>query len=1060
MAEKFVHLHTHSHYSLLDGLSKIEHLIGQARADGMSALALTDHGAMYGAIEFYKAAKAAGIKPILGVEAYITPESRFQKRPNIDNKRFHLTLLAKNNTGYRNLMKLVTRANLEGYYYKPRMDKDLLRQHSDGLIALSGCLAGELERAIAAKRMDEAEQIALNYQDIFGAGNYFLEVQVQPGIEGQGAIRAGVLAIAEKLKIPIVGTQDSHYVHHDDVRAHETLLAVQQNTEIDDKDRLSLQHEDLSFIDSAAALEKFKDIPQAFENTQMIADMVAIDLELGKWVFPKYDETGTMNYDAELEALAFAGIDFRGMERTKALEDRVRSELDIIKNKGYSPYFLVVGDLLRFAREHGILTNTRGSAAGSMVSYLTGITTVDPLRFKLPFERFLNPYRPSPPDVDMDFADDRRYEVIAYAKKRYGEDKVAQIGTFGTMMARGAVRDVARALGHPYATGDRISKLIPLGSQGFPMTIDHALEVEPELETMYEKEPDTREIIDLAKKLEGCARHASIHAAGVVIAPTPLTDFTPLQHDPHGEAIITQYDMHAVEDAGLLKFDFLGIKNLTILSTAVATAKETQDASIDIEKIPFDDAKTYEMLARGETMGLFQLNGSGMTRYLVELKPTVIDDINAMVALYRPGPMDVIPDYIKRKNNPEAISYPDPRMRQYLEASYGLIVYQDDLLFSAIELAGYTWEEADKFRKAVGKKIPAEMTAQKEKLVKGIIANGQTKEFAEKLWKLFEPFQAYGFNKAHAASYGHVAYQTAYMKANYPAEYMAAALTADAGDVEKISEAIIECKRMGIDVLAPDVNESFGTFTVVKGSIGDKIRFGLYSIKNFGTEIANAIIEERKMQGKYRNFSDLLERVLHRNLNKKSLESLLKAGALDSLGDRSQMLGNLEEALAYNKELQKAPDKQASLFGDLPVQAGLPGGGLRMKAVQALSLFEMLAGEKELLGLYVSGHPLEAHREKLSQNPIAKAKEYADGTLTVIGGVIEEAKNITTKNGEHMAFLKLADLSDRIELVIFPRLFAGHKELCVSDKLILVKGRISSRNGTPSIIGEAIKELV
>ncbi|OGJ01833.1 hypothetical protein A3G98_00730, partial [Candidatus Nomurabacteria bacterium RIFCSPLOWO2_12_FULL_37_8] len=759
------------------------------------------------------------------------------------------------------------------------------------------------------------------------------------------------------------------------------------------------------------------------------------------------------------------------------INGRVEYELKIIFNKGYSPYFLVVGDLLHYAKENGILTTIRGSVAGSMVTYLLGITNVNPIEYKLPFERFLNPFRPSAPDIDMDFADNRRDEMIEYTKKKYGEDRVAQIGTFGTMMARGAVRDVARALAHPYAIGDRLSKMIPIGAQGMPMTIDHAMEIVSELRDAYKNEKDTKEIIDLAKKLEGCVRHISVHAAGVVIAPLPLTEYTPLQYDPKGEAIITQYDMYSIDPdygggVGLLKFDFLGIRNLAILADAISLVKKFYNINIDIERIPLDDKKTFSLLARGQTEGLFQLNGAGITRYLKELKPTSIHDINAMVALYRPGPMEIIPEYIKRKHNSKLVKYLDPRMKKFLGESYGLIVYQDDLLFSAIELAGYNWEEADKFRKAVGKKIPTEMAAQREKFTKGIIKNGQTPEFAEKLWKLFEPFQAYGFNKAHAASYGRVAYQTAYMKANYPVEYMAAILTAESGDIEKISEIIKECKNMDIPVLPPNINESFGGFTCLSEKQGvnidkenksSKIRFGFYTIKNLGTDISNAIIAERKTRGAFKSISDFLDRIKHKNLNKKSMEALIKSGSMDEWGDRGIFLFNLEDMLIYNHASGKQNENQTSLFGglkDTEIQT------FKFKDASKATQAEKLLWEKELLGLYISGHPLDRLRGKLESRNIniRKIKENKENNLgngmqVTIAGIIETARQVITKNNERMAFLKISDLTDSIEAVAFPTIFKESIDILVAEKCIALSGKVSNRNGEKSIIIEAVKEI-
>ncbi len=773
-----------------------------------------------------------------------------------------------------------------------------------------------------------------------------------------------------------------------------------------------------------------------------------------------------------MRELVEKGYERLGIKETPEIKERVEYELAIIFNKGYTPYFLVVGDLLHYAKEHGILTTIRGSVAGSMVTYLLGITNVNPIEYKLPFERFLNPYRPSPPDIDMDYADNRRDEMIEYTKQKYGGDKVAQIGTFGTMMARGAVRDVARALAYPYAIGDRISKMIPIGSQGLPMTIDHAMEIVPELREAYKTEKDTKEIIDLAKKLEGCVRHISVHAAGVVIAPKPLYEYTPTQLDPKGGKVITQYDMYSIEDAGLLKFDFLGIRNLAILGDAISLVKKFYDVDIDIERIPLDDKKTFSLLASGQTEGLFQLNGSGMTRYLKELKPTSIHDINAMVALYRPGPMESIPEYIKRKHNPRLVKYLDPRMKKFLSESYGLIVYQDDLLFCALEMAGYNWEEADKFRKAVGKKIPAEMAAQYEKFTKGIIDNGQTPEFAEKLWKLFEPFQAYGFNKAHAASYGKVAYQTAYMKAHYPVEYMTAILTAESGDVEKIAQIIDECKKMNIPVLPPNINESYGGFTVIReiapkalsvdralGAISKEIRFGLYTIKNLGTDIADAIISERKTSGKYKSISDFLDRIKHKNLNKKSMEALIKSGSMDEFGDRGVLLANLEDMLAYNKEMGKQAQNQTSLFGGM---SETKAPTFKLQNGKAATQAEKLLWEKELLGLYVSGHPLDRIREKLEKRDINIKKikeEMGNGMPVTIAGIIETVRQVITKNDERMAFIKISDLSDSIEAVVFPSVFKNSIEIFVPEKCIALTGKVSLRNGEKSIIIEGVKEI-
>lgn len=1030
----------------------------------MPALAITDHGNMYGAIEFYQKAQKAGLKPIIGVEAYVAARSRFDKEPGIDSKRFHLTLLAESLTGYRNLIKLITAANLEGYYYKPRIDKELLHAHSKGLICLSGCMGGELSRALWEKDKAKALRVIKEHQEIFGENNYFLEIMHHPKIERGLEIKEAIIALSKELNIPLVATQDSHYLNKEDAKAHETLVKIQTSNLDGDKKIMNVD-ENFSFISPTEAEKMFADTPEAVANTIKIAERCNLDLVLGKFIFPNFPIPNNETADSLLKKLASEGLASRGLEDDNAARERLEYELGVIAFKGYASYFLVVADLIRYAREHNIYYNIRGSVAGSMTTYVLGVTKVNPLEYKIPFERFLNPERPSAPDIDMDFADNRRDEIIQYAREKYGDDKVAQIGTFGTMLARGAIRDVARALNKPYELGDKIAKEIPLGSQGFPMTIARAYKESPEFKAMYDQEPEIKEVVDMAKKIEGCARHISVHAAGVVIAPAPLNDYTPLQYDPKGKAIITQYDMYSVgEDGiGLTKFDFLGLRNLAILAQAVRLVKKIHNLDIDIEKIPVDDKKTFAILANGETEGLFQLNGSGMTRWLKELKPTTIHDINAMVALYRPGPMQFIPDYINRKHNPKLIKYLDSALKPILEKTYGVLVYQDDLLIIAHDLAGYSWGEVDKFRKAVGKKIPEEMAAQKEKFIKGCIKHsGWSEQKSTEIWTWIEPFAAYGFNKAHSASYGRVAYQTAYLKANYPGEFMTAVLSAESGDTEKVAVIIHECKRMGIPVLPPDINESFVDFGLVKDKDGavDRIRFGLMTIKNLGGEISEIIVTERKKNGHYKSLPDFLERVSHRNLNRKSLESLIKAGALDSLGDdRGVLLNNLDELVEYHHEELSGNSSQESLFGVMSDTSTIPT--LKLKPADKSTEKDRLAWERELLGLYLSGHPLDKHREKFekSEHKLHSVREMKDGQVIIAGGIIEDVRPIMTRRGDRMAFIKLADFTDTLEAVCFSDVYAKHKDILVPDSCIAIRGRASHRNGEPSIIIEGIKLL-
>lgn len=1061
----FVHLHVHSHYSLLGALPTPKELAAAAKADNMPALAITDNGALYGAIDFYKACTKEGIKPIIGIDAYLAPRSRHQKDAGIDKPKGRLVLLAKTFNGYQNLIKIVTDSYVNGFYYRPRIDHELIESLHDDLVCIIPSFSGEPVLALKEADREKAGASLDWYRSVFGTDCY-LEVTHHPEIIDHEPLQEKIIALARETETPLVAAHDVYYLQRSDHLAREAMLKIQNGGVVESVDAADTDHEDFSFITQEQATKLFADTPEALQHTVAIADQCNVELEIGtKWYFPNYIIESGKEPDDELRDTAYEGVPWRGLSlEDPVIKERLDYELDIIKMKGYAKYFLVVGDLLNEARKRKILTTIRGSVAGSLTTYVLGITNVNPIEYKLPFERFLNPERPSAPDIDMDYADDRRDEMIAYAREKYGSDKVAQIGTFGTMMARAAVRDVARALGHPYAIGDKIAKLIPMGSQGFPMTIARALEIEPELKKLYKSDAETRAVIDLAQKIEGRVRHVGVHAAGVVIAPEPLSNFVPVQPDPKTGKNITQYEMHSVgeDGVGLLKFDFLGIKNLAILAETVRRVRVIHDTEVDVENIPLDDSKTFEILARGETMGLFQLNGSGMTAFLKQLQPSSIHDINAMVALYRPGPMESIPQYIERKHNQRLISYLDPRLEKILDRSYGVVTYQDDVLMIARELAGYSWLEADMLRKAMGKKIPEVMAAEKEKLLKGFQEYGKlTSALSEKLWKLIEPFAAYGFNKAHAASYGRVAYQTAYMKANYPVEYMSAVLTADSGDVDKISEIIHECDRMGIVVLPPDINESFSDFSVVPAKDNDeaKIRFGLTTIKNFGEGIAEAIITERKASGSFVSLSDFLRRVLDRNLNKKSLESLIKAGAFDRFGERGMLLQNLDTMLAYNKEQSDGKaSAQESLF------AGAMGDAFHeiiLTPAAPASPADRLLWEKELLGIYVTGHPLDDFAEELKKRSSINAvrADGRNGIPVVTAGMIETVRELLTKKGDRMAFVQLVDKSDAIEMVAFPETFQSNREHLVPGTCVAVKGRLSIRNDEPTIALERLKLL-
>lgn len=1066
----FVHLHNHSEFSLLDGLSKIKDMVARAKELGMKAIAITDHGNMYGTIKFYKECIAQEIKPIIGCEIYVSRRSRHDKEAGVDTDSNHLILLAKNNTGYKNLMKIISIANLEGYYYRPRTDMELLKKHHEGLICLTACVNGYVSEPLLQNQEETAKKRAQTLSEIFGKDNFYLELQKHINVEDQDLLNEKLIILSKKLGIPLVATNDNHYVNKSDAQAQEILLCIQTQNTIDTKNRkLSMISSPDFYIKSQEEMKGlFIQTPEAIANTVKIADMCNVEITLGKWIMPAFDVPNKKSSAEYIKELVEEGLKKRYAKITQVIKERTDYELSVILKKGYETYILIVADFVNWAKSHGITVGPgRGSNAGSIVSYALGISDVDPLFFKLPFERFLNPMRPSPPDIDLDFADNRRDEVIEYVTQKYGRDKVAQIITFGTMEARGSVRDTGRALGMPYSGPDRISKMIPPGWQGQAMTLEKALEQSPELKIAYQSEPETKKLLDLAKKLEGVARHASMHAAGVVIADKPLTEYTPLQKETNGEKIITQYDMYTVgeDGVGLLKIDFLGLRNLTIIQESLRFIKDNQQKDIDLSSLTYEDKQTYALLASGETTGIFQLESSGMRRYIKDLKPTSIFDLQAMVALYRPGPMANIPEFIRRKHNPSLIKYPDFRLSDILKESYGVITFQDDVLLTAIKVAGYSWLEADKLRKAIGKKITSEMKKQHDKFVEGCVANGMVRKKAEEFWILFEPFAGYGFNKAHAAGYATIAFRTAYLKAHYPVEFMTALLTAESrgttGPVknEKIAQAVAECKRLRVSIFPPDINKSQSDFSI-ENKIN--IRFGLTAIKNVGAAAIKSIFDAR-IHGKFKSFEDFCLRVDLGPVNKKTIESLIKAGAMDTFGNRASLLiGYPEIVEKAHRKIKQKKEGQTSLFGesdDIKMESKTSRSN-----IDDFSTNEKLAFEKEFLGLYLTSHPQLnnlTHVKTLITHELEHLLEEKEGTKVKIGGIIESLRRIfTKKNNSEMAFILIGnERGGSVECVIFPRVFEQYKNSLIRDSVIIVEGHLDTKNDRPSIIVEKISQV-
>ncbi|HUF53486.1 MAG TPA: DNA polymerase III subunit alpha [Dehalococcoidia bacterium] len=1064
----FTHLHTHTEFSLLDGLSRIPALMDRAKEIGQEAIAITDHGVLYGAIQFYKEAKARGIKPIIGIEAYVAQGSRFDRDPQA-KQPYHLIILAKNEDGYRNLLALSTKAHLEGYYYRPRMDRELLEKHHEGLIVLSGCPTGEVSRHLVDGNFDKAKEVTAYYKQLFG--DYYIEVQ-EHGIEEFAELKQRQFQLAQETGLPLVATNDLHYVKKEDATYQDILLCIGTNANVDEENRFKMSGHfgcyDLKSEDEMREL--FPDHPEAIDNTWQIAQMCDLELEFGRTRIPTAQLPAGETSEQHLERLCREGLArlYPG-EPTEAVE-RLEYELDVIQQTGFSDYILCVHDFAHHARKQNIQMALRGSAAASIVLYCLGVTDIDPLEYRLVFERFLNVERKEMPDVDMDFAEDRRDEMIRYAAERYGHDRVAQIITFGTLGAKASIRDVGRALGMSYVDVDRVARLVPTMPASFgSMTIDVALKEGAELRQAYDSDPAVRKLIDYAHEVEGVARHASTHAAGVVIAPEPLVNLLPLQRSSSGneDALpTTQYGMWDVAELGLLKMDFLGLTNLTILAAARDVIKASQGVDIDLQKLPDGDEQVSQMLSRGETFGVFQLESAGMRRYVQDLKPNSIKDLAAMVALYRPGPMQHIPTYINAKHGRETVRYPHADLGEILDETYGVIVYQDQVLLIAQKFAGYTLGEADIMRKAMGKKIRSIMAKQEQKFMEGAAAKGYSEADARAIFRLIEPFAGYAFNKAHSVSYGIIAYQTAYLKANYPEEYMTAVLMM-AGTHERIAEAYGECVRLGIHLLQPDVNASESNFslqtpddapsTAATAALrtGTKaIRYGLARVKNVGEGVCESIIEARNAGGPFKSLDDFFERVDSKVLNKRALECLVKAGAFDALAERAALLASLDKLVTYaqNTQAQKASG-QTSLF-DLMGDDEPAVQGPQLEPVREATQQQKLTWEKELLGIYLSEHPFADAAEKLSAlldcSIVELSSEFAGRDVT-IGGVITSTRSLNTRDGRSFLAAEIEDQTGSIEITVWPETLEATHDLWTAGTVLVVNARVKQRDDRLSV---------
>jgi DNA polymerase-3 subunit alpha len=1051
---EFIHLHLHTQFSLLDGACKIPELLALAKQYNMDSLAITDHGNMFGAVDFYQEAQKAGIKPIIGCEFYIAPGSRQDKTSSsMENASYHLILLSRNEEGYRNLMKLVSLAYLEGFYYRPRIDKDALAEYSKGLIGLSACLKGEIPVMLKQKRFNDALKTADTYLNILGKNNFYLELQ-ENSIPEQKIVNEGLIKISKEINIPLVATNDVHYLTRDKASAHEALLCIQTQTTLDDPNRMRFQADEFYFKSPKEMQSLFKDLPEAINNTIEIASRCNLELDFKEIHLPKYEPPVGETKEEFLEKLCKEGLKKRFDKITPEITERLSHELKIIEKMGFVSYFLIVWDFIHYAKSQGIPVGPgRGSAAGSLVSYLLGITDLDPLKYGLLFERFLNPERMGLPDIDIDFCYERRQEVISYVTQKYGQENVAQIITFGTMQARAVLRDVGRVMGISYADVDRIAKMIPAE---LDMSLKKALDGEPELNNLYRNDPQIHKLITTALSLEGLNRHASVHAAGVVIADKPLSNYSPL-FKTSDDQITTGFSMGILEKIGLLKVDFLGLRTLTVIDQAIKIIKKTKGIDIDIVKLPLDDPKTYKLLTSAQTMGIFQIESSGMRDLLKKLEPEKFEDIIALLALYRPGPIGsgMLDDFIKRKHNLIPIKYEHPKLESILKETYGIMVYQEQIMQAASILAGFSLAQADILRKAMGKKIPEVMEKQRSNFIHGCVKNSIKESTAAKIFDLIEYFSGYGFNKSHSTAYALISYRTAYLKANYPVEFMTALLTSERDNTDKIVEYVNEAQRMGLVVLPPDINESEGLFKVRDEKT---IRFGLLAVKNVGHGAVDSIVESRTAKGNYKSLEDLCQRIDLRLTNRKVLESLIKCGAMDSFGmPRAQMFSALDLILESAARTQKEKAKgQLSFFDSGLAQSSFKESANNIPHVKEWPEPQLLSFEKDMLGFYISGHPLARYAQQLKRfvsSSINNLREHKDEDEVRIVGLIAKIKNTTTRaKQEKMAILKLEDLSGSVELLVFPRSYQKVSRYIQPNAVVLVKGTLNLKEDTPKIL--------